>query len=85
MVSKRKKAVIDTDLVGICVGMLVGITGIFSKWIVLGYITAIMCPAAQAMTVMAVIYSLDLLAQLEKIKKLPFISSSVTAYSVQRQ
>lgn len=85
MVSERKKAVIDTELVGICVGMLVGITGIFSKWIVLGYITAIMCPAAQVTTVMAMIYSLDLLAQLEKNKKFPFISSSVTAYSVQRQ
>lgn len=85
MVSERKKAVIDTELVGICLGMLVGIIGIFSKWIVLGYITAIMCPAAQVTTVMAMIYSLDLLAQLEKNKKFPFISSSVTAYSVQRQ
>lgn len=41
--------------------------------------------AGQAMNVKAVICSLDIVAQLERFKKLPFMSSPITAFSVQRQ
>lgn len=85
MVSKGKKAVIDRKFVGIYAGMSVGMMGVFSKWIAPGYVTTVTRSAGQAMNVKTVIYSLDVLAQLETFKKLPLISSPITASSVHRQ
>jgi len=85
MVNKGKKAVIDTKFAGICAGMSVGIMGIFSKRIAPGYVTTVTRSAGHAMNVKAVIYSFDILAQLERLKKLLLISSPLTAASEQRQ
>lgn len=83
--SKGKKAVTDTKFVGICAGISVVIMGVFSKQVGPGCVTIVTCSADQAMNVKAVIYSSDILAQLEKFKMLPLISSLITASSMQRQ
>lgn len=85
MVSKGKKAVIDIMFVGICAGVPVGIMDIFSKRVGPGYVTTVTRSAGQAVNVKAVLYSLDILAQPERLKKLTHISSPITAASVQRQ
>lgn len=85
VVSKGKEAVNDRKFVGICAGMSVRIMGVSSKRVGAGYVTTVTHSAGQAMNIKATIYSLDILAQLEKFKKLLLISSPVTAFSVQRQ
>lgn len=49
-----------------------------------GYLMTAIHSAGQAMNVKAVICPLDILAQLERFKKLPLMSSPITASSVQR-
>lgn len=51
-----EKAVMDLKFVGFCVGMSVGITGVFSKQVGPGYVTTITSSAGQVMNIKAVIH-----------------------------
>lgn len=51
-----EKAVMNLKFVGFCVGMSVGITGVFSKQVGPGYVTTITSSAGQVMNIKAVIH-----------------------------
>lgn len=51
-----EKAVMSLKFVGFCVGMSVGITGVFSKQVGPGYVTTTTSSAGQVMNIKAVIH-----------------------------